>query len=273
MSTILDALKRLEKERRDDHAQAPPSMTGGAVHSPMARRRTTVLIIGGLLAIGVVAVLVWFNGGLPDKALSPKEPGPDPVAVAASPDATKKPAATALPHAKGPGEAAKTAKADLPLPSRKPAARERAQTQVPASRQTVLPTFSEQFKAKNLSIQSSPDRTVTPAQRPERSAGVDQTVPSQTAKTKPVTALRETDDAQTTIEKDAYDDVERLPRDTLRLQAISWSDMPSARITVIDGRILREGHSVDGYTVIQIRPEDVIMAKEGKRWKLTYDSP
>jgi hypothetical protein len=49
--------------------------------------------------------------------------------------------------------------------------------------------------------------------------------------------------------------------------------MPSARITVIDGRILREGHSVDGYTVVQIRPEDVIMDKEGKRWKLTYDSP
>jgi hypothetical protein len=36
---------------------------------------------------------------------------------------------------------------------------------------------------------------------------------------------------------------------------------------------LREGHSVDGYTVIQIRPEDVILAKEGKRWKLLYDSP
>ncbi len=248
-------------------------MTGRAVHSPKARRRTTILIAGGLVAIGVVAVVVWFNGGLPGKALSPKEPGHDPVAVAISPDATKKPAATALPQAKGPGEAPKTAKADLPVPSRKPAARERAQTQVPASRQAVLPTFSEQFKAKNLSTNASPDESVTPAQRPERSAGVDQTVPQQTAKTKPVTALRETDDAQTTIEKDAYDDVERLPRDALRLQAISWSDMPSARITVIDGRILREGHSVDGYTVVQIRSKDVIMAKEGTRWKLTYDSP
>ena len=273
MSTILDALKRLEKERRDDHAQAPQSMTGGAVPSPMARRRRTVLIVGGLVVIGVVAVVVWFNGGLPGKVLSPKGPGPDPVAVAASPDATKKPAATALPHARGPGDPAKTAKADLPLPARKPAARERAQTQVPASRQAVPPTYSEQFKAKNRPIQASPDRTATPAQRPERPADVDQTVPQQTAKTKPVTALRETDDAQTTIEKDAYDDVERLPRDTLRLQAISWSDMPSARITVIDSRILREGHSVDGYTVVQIRPEDVIMAKEGKRWKLMYDSP
>ena len=226
------------------------------------------MIAGGLVAIGVVAVVVWFNGGLPGIALSPKEPGPDPVAVAASPDAAKKPAATALPHARGPGEAAKTAKADLPLPARKPAARERAQTQVQASRQTVPPTYSEQFKAKNLSTNASPDRTATTAQRSERPSGVDQTV-----KTKPVSALRETDDAQTTIEKEAYDGVERLPRDALRLQAISWSDMPSARITVIDGRILREGHTVDGYTVIQIRPEDVIMAKEGKRWKLTYDSP
>jgi hypothetical protein len=118
VSTILDALKRLEKERRDDHAQAPQSMTGRAVHSPMARRRTPVLIIGGLVAIGVVAALVWFNGGLPDQVLSPKEPGPDPVAVAASPDAAKKPAATALQHAKGPGEA-------LKQPKKQP--RERAQ--------------------------------------------------------------------------------------------------------------------------------------------------
>jgi hypothetical protein len=266
VSTILDALKRLEKERRDDHAQAPPSMTGRVVHSSMARRRTTVLIIGGLLAIGVVAVAVWFNGGLPGKALSPKGPIPDPVAVAASPDATKKPAATALPHAKEPGEASKSAKADLPLPSRKPVVREREHTQVQASRQTVPPTYSEQIKAKNLPIQFSPDRTVRPVQRLERPMGVDQATPPQTAKTKPVSALRETDDAQTTIEKDAYDDVERLPRDTLRLQAISWSDIPSARITVIDGRILREGHSVDGYTVVQLRPEDVIMAKDGRRW-------
>lgn len=273
MSTILDALKRLEKERRDDHAQAPQSMTGRAVHSPMARRLKTVLIVGGLVAIGVVAVAVWFNGGRPGQALSPNKPSPDPVAGAVSPDASKRPAATARQQERGPGEAPKTAKADLPVPSRKPAARERAQTQVPASRQTVPPTYSEQFKAKNLPIQSAPERAVTPAQRPERPAGVDQTVPPQTVKTKPVSGLRETDDAQTTIEKDAYDDVAHLPRDTLRLQAISWSDMPSARITVIDGRILREGHSVDGYTVVQIRPKDVIMAKEGKRWKLTYDSP
>jgi len=273
VSTILDALRRLEKERHEDHAQAPLSMTGRTVHSPIPRRRTTVLTVGGLVAIGVVAVLVWFNGGLPGKAVSPNRPSPDPVAGAASSDATKRPAATALQHAKEPGEAPKTAKADLPLPARKLAARERVQTQAPASRQTVPPTYSEQLKGKSLSTGSTPGRPATAAQRPERTADVDLTVRQQTAKTTPGISLRETADAPTTADQDAYADAESLARGTLQLQAISWSDSPGARVTVIDGRILREGHSVDGYTVIQIRPEDIILGKEGKRWKLAYSRP
>ena len=65
---------------------------------------------------------------------------------------------------------------------------------------------------------------------------------------------------------------EVLPKDALQLQAISWSEMPSERITIVTGRILREGQSIDGYTVVEIRSEDVIVEKEGKRWRLVYGS-
>lgn len=274
MSTILDALKRLEEDRRAEDAQPVPlSLTGRASAPQRVRRWAIGLTLTGLVTIGVVAVLVWFNGGLPGKALSRKGPSPDPMAGAASPDAKNRPASAARPHEKGAGESPKTDKADLPLPSRKPAARERAQTQAPVSRQTVLPTYSEQFKAKNLPTESSPDRTVTSARRPERTAEVDQTVLQQSAKTRPGITLRETADAQTTTDQDAYADAEPLSRDTLRLQAISWSEIPSARITVIDERILHEGQSIDGYIVVQIRPEVIIVGKEGKHWKLMYSSP
>ena len=72
--------------------------------------------------------------------------------------------------------------------------------------------------------------------------------------------------------KDAYARAEVLPKDTLQLQAISWSDIPTERITIIAGQILREGQTIDGYSVIAIRPEDVILEKAGKWWKLVYGS-
>lgn len=276
MSTILDALKRLEAERRKESAQqAPLSMTGPAasLHRVPFHRRGIVLILAGLVTIGVVAALVWVNGGLSGKALSRKGPSPDPTAKAAPPDAFKKPAVTALLHAKGPEGSAGTAEAELPVTSRKPAARERAGAPAPASRQTVPPTYSEQFKEKSLSTESSSGRPSTSAQRPERTPTVDQAVLPPPAKTRPVTALRQSPDAQASVSQDPYTEAEPLARGTLNLQAISWSDIPSARITVIDGRILREGHSVEGYTVIEIRPEDIIVGKAGKRWKLTYRLP
>lgn len=70
--------------------------------------------------------------------------------------------------------------------------------------------------------------------------------------------------------QDSYALTEVLARDALQLQAISWSDIPTARITIIAGRILREGQNVDGYAVVEIRPNDVIVQKAGKHWKLVY---
>jgi hypothetical protein len=68
-----------------------------------------------------------------------------------------------------------------------------------------------------------------------------------------------------------YTRAQVIAKDTLQLQAISWSDVPSARITIIAGRILREGQNVDGFTVVEIRPEDVIVEKAGIYWKVVYD--
>ena len=56
------------------------------------------------------------------------------------------------------------------------------------------------------------------------------------------------------------------------LQAISWSTLPKARITVINGRILHEGQTIEDYTVTQIRSEDVILNKAGQHWKLNYSN-
>lgn len=90
-------------------------------------------------------------------------------------------------------------------------------------------------------------------------------------KTQPVEPVPTPAPKQALPARDPYAQTEAFTEETLRLQAVSWSDVPSARVTIINGRILREGQSVDGYAVVQIRPQDVIVKKSGKHWILSYD--
>jgi hypothetical protein len=88
----------------------------------------------------------------------------------------------------------------------------------------------------------------------------------------PALPARPAPDAPPSPQEDLYASAEVLPKDTLQLQAISWSDIPGDRITIITGQILREGQAIEGYSVIEIRPDDVIVEKAGERWKLVYGS-
>jgi hypothetical protein len=56
----------------------------------------------------------------------------------------------------------------------------------------------------------------------------------------------------------------------LKLQALAWTDDVARRIAVINDRIVHEGDSVDGYQVLKIRKEDVIVNENGKSWSLAF---
>jgi hypothetical protein len=62
----------------------------------------------------------------------------------------------------------------------------------------------------------------------------------------------------------------RLEDASFKLQAIAWSTEAAKRLAVINGRIIREGESVGGYTVTQIRQEDVIVNDGSKSWLLEF---
>jgi hypothetical protein len=51
---------------------------------------------------------------------------------------------------------------------------------------------------------------------------------------------------------------------------LAWSDDAARRMAVINGRIVHEGESVDGYQVVKIRAEDVIVKEGGKSWSLEF---
>jgi hypothetical protein len=63
---------------------------------------------------------------------------------------------------------------------------------------------------------------------------------------------------------------DRINDDNLKLQALAWSDDADRRMVVINGHIVHEGESVDGYQILKIREEDVIIQQGGKSWKLEF---
>ena len=63
---------------------------------------------------------------------------------------------------------------------------------------------------------------------------------------------------------------QRLNDDKLKLQAIAWSNEAAQRIAVINGHVVREGESVEGFSVNQIRREDVIVNDGTQSWQLEF---
>ena len=56
----------------------------------------------------------------------------------------------------------------------------------------------------------------------------------------------------------------------LHLQAIAWSSDPGSRIAVINGRVLREGGSVERVLVTHIGKNEVVFRKQGEEWKQLF---
>jgi len=62
----------------------------------------------------------------------------------------------------------------------------------------------------------------------------------------------------------------RLDDSKLKLQAIAWSNDVDQRIAVINGHIVREGESVEGFSVTQIRQDDIIVNDGTESWRLEF---
>jgi cytoskeletal protein RodZ len=56
----------------------------------------------------------------------------------------------------------------------------------------------------------------------------------------------------------------------LKLQAIAWAEDVSRRMVVINNRVIREGETVDGFSITKIRQEDVIVTDGTNSWRLEF---
>ena len=62
----------------------------------------------------------------------------------------------------------------------------------------------------------------------------------------------------------------RLQNGGLALQAIAWAAEPAKRIAVINGSIVREGETVEGFTLMRIRKDDIVLNDGTKTWQLEF---
>jgi type II secretory pathway component PulC len=78
-------------------------------------------------------------------------------------------------------------------------------------------------------------------------------------------------DAGPSPQDDPFASVARLEANSpIKLQAISWAQDSDQSITVINNTVLHEGDSVEGYSVVKIRPDDVILRRGGRMWRATF---
>ena len=276
MSTILNALKRLEEDRRKEKGPRAPRAMEVEADGPRRfalKAGLTVIILA--VALGA-AMLAWLNGGLPGIILSPQARVPEQPAAAVVTAPLEERSRNAPPTARREAETTERGEAAHPPPSWAPAAPEVVKPPASVARQTVPPVYSKELQK---SPRPSPGRSPTGGRNATSDDGALQPRPRQALETDPLQPASQTakppetaGDRQPSATAGPSREAAPLARGLLTLQAISWSDVPSARLTIIDGRILREGETVDGYTVIQIRPEDIIVGKSGKQWKLGYDN-
>jgi hypothetical protein len=66
------------------------------------------------------------------------------------------------------------------------------------------------------------------------------------------------------------DNLSRLPDSKLKVMAIGWHGDATRRIAVINGHIVKEGESVDGYTITRIRKDDVIVNDGSRSWRVEF---
>jgi len=73
---------------------------------------------------------------------------------------------------------------------------------------------------------------------------------------------------------DPYADIQLLSDGRLKVNAIVWSTVQEDRMAVVNSRILHEGDTVDGFSLVAIRSDDVVVREDGKGiWRVLFGRP
>jgi len=126
---------------------------------------------------------------------------------------------------------------------------------------------------QKIPILTSSEKTRTSGQTPTAKPKISQTPMSDSRKAdqrNPLESAAASTEKAQKMPPQVSRSYRRLDDDKLKLQAIAWSNEAAQRIAVINGHVVREGESVEGFSVNQIRQEDVIVNDGTESWQLEF---
>ena len=123
------------------------------------------------------------------------------------------------------------------------------------------PIFTATRKAESLPKSPSSISRISPSQKAVQKKAV-------RSKTRASVAIRP--QKTRSAAKQNSKSYRRLDESKLQLQAIAWSKNAAQRIAVINGHIVREGESVEGFSVTQIRQDDIIVNDGNESWQVEF---
>ena len=277
MSSILKALKRIEEKssRTDSFFTMPKTIDTKQVNNSKARRRWLIpgLITGSLilLAISIATINLFsqrqpiitkkFPAGVSDQQ---KE---RPASLLVKPNIIK---AKIPPRSNSRAESGpkKTQLAKSQTKSSPPAVDTK---EMLAKARSIAPKATvDQQNTKLPTAVRSPEPGAAPTHKktlPKRSTSKAAAASQKTVAARSVPSGKPATKAQKPDRTRTYD---RLDDAKLKLQALAWFSEASKRMAVINSHIVREGGSVDGYQVTQIRRQDVVVSDGKKSWRVEF---
>ena len=273
MSSILDALNKLEKEesRRDYPLK----------RARADRKEFTSKIAMGI--IGVVCVCIMAVGfaaynrrGTGKMPLPPLETtGP---AVKAEMQKTPQPGTSDPEQETVPASLPKTlASSPSILPGPKTTATPTAGLQEAPSLEKKTETGSKSWETgkNNHGVETEQRQILKAVEESTEAAGGD-TAP-QDPEPRVVSGEKNSPpDATATVSKKAIAQEEkplpinRLKGVSFKIQAISWGETPQERLVVISNQVLREGDSIEGYRISRINPDDIVLRRGNNAYRLDF---
>ena len=259
MSSILKALKKIEESAPPEESLNPaqalnPRTVFGQRHR--GRWLTSKIIYMGLAAVVVLAAGILIRGWMSGEA-DPR--GDKPVTRAAD----SAPAGADAFRAKLPD--GKTAAPSTPVAAPPPPTR-------PASVAAPAPVPADASEA------TAAQRPAPPAQAAKSAArALPKEAPEAPSAERPSALAQRAAPARETpppnrppATRTPEDNLSRLDDSKLKVMAIAWHGDAARRIAVINGHVVKEGESVDGYTITRIRKDDVIVNDGSRSWRVEF---
>lgn len=302
MSTILKALKKLEREKEAALRAAGPipvaGVTGPVRGGPSGWSLKSWLLwsLAGVIIV-VLGGTTWhfylqsraYTTRLAERSGTP-EPQP-----ARRPSVAVKPAAP-------------PSNRDVIRAEPRPSARSTPAVQLPSARQPAVdqahsreindhgrpgqsagPSVSRGTRprpARELPAVGRTAPAVAPAGRadrtlqlptPERNSSVESAALAESELDESVSAdsaAKPDSESQLQTPTDDYEKTPLLTDGSLRVHAIAWSPQPAERMAVINSRVIHEGDAMEDFVIVVIRPDDVVVRQKEKGvWRVEFGRP